>query len=76
MNNIVNLNSLDDEDEEFQTFLEGLKEDNDNAIFLVEKKDGTVVVGCNFTERRDLVYAIYNLQNLAQSIVRGEVDDE
>jgi len=29
-------------------------------------------VGCNFKERRDLVYAIYNLQRLAQNIVDGE----
>ena len=36
MNNIVNLNSMDEEDEEYQEFLDTLKEDNANAIFIVE----------------------------------------
>ena len=71
MTNIVNLSSLDEHDEEYMSFVDDLKEDNANAIFLIEKKNGEVSVGCNFEDRRDLVYAIYKLQNLAQLIANG-----
>lgn len=74
--NIVSLHGLDDEDEAYQEFLDTLKDDNANAIFLVEKEDGTVTVGCNFKTPKDLIASIYRLQELAQSIVRsgGEED--
>lgn len=75
MTNVVSLNGLDEEDEEFQAFIETLKEDNANAIFLVEKLDGSLTVGSNFKERKDLVYAIYNLQKLAQNLVDGYEDE-
>ena len=73
--NIVNLSSLDEQDEEYSNFIDELKEDNANAIFLVEKKNGEVSVGCNFEDRRDLVYAIYKLQSLAQVIANGGADE-
>lgn len=69
--NIVNLSSLDEQDEEYVKFIDELKTDNANAIFLIEKSNGEVSVGCNFEDRRDLVYAIYKLQNLAQLIANG-----
>lgn len=69
---IINLNGLDDEDDGYSEFLESLKTDNVNAVFLVEKEDGSVTVGCNFKNRRDLVFAIYQLQSLAMSIAGGE----
>lgn len=75
MTNVIQLGGLNAEDEAYQEFLETLREDNANAIFLLEKDDGTLTVGCNFKERRDLVYAIYNLQRLAQNIVDGEEGD-
>jgi hypothetical protein len=73
--NIVNLSSLDEQDEEYIKFVDELKEDNANAIFLIEKKNGEVHVGCNFEDRRDLVYAIYKLQNLAQVIANGGAEE-
>ena len=69
--NIVNLSTLDDKDEGYLKFLEDLREDNGSAIFIIEKNNGEVFVGSNFENRRDLVYAIYRLQNLAQAIVNG-----
>lgn len=76
MTNVISLNGLNEEDEEFQKFLETLQEGNANAIFLIEKEDGTVTVGSNFKDRRDLVYAIYNLENLARDIVGGVGEGE
>ena len=75
MTNVVSLNGLDEEDEEFQAFLETLKEGNANAIFLVEKLDGSITIGSNFKERKDLVFAIYSLQKLAQDLVDGYEDE-
>lgn len=69
MTKIVNLHGMDDEDEGYQEFLKDLQQDNTNAIYLVEKEDGTVVVGCNFKEAKDLIAAIYRLQILAESII-------
>jgi hypothetical protein len=69
--NIVNLSSLDEQDAEYMKFLDDLKEDNGSAVFIIEKNDGEVYVGSNFENRRDLVYAIYRLQGLAQTLVNG-----
>jgi len=74
MTNVVSLDGLDDEDEQFQEFLEGLKEGNVNAIYLIEKEDESVTVGCNFKNPKDLIAAIYRLQDLAQTILRGDDD--
>jgi hypothetical protein len=71
MTNVVNLSTLDDKDPEYMKFLDDLKEDNDSAIFLIEKSDGTVQVGSNFENRRDLIYAIYRLQQLGQVLAAG-----
>lgn len=69
--NIVNLSSLDDQDEGYVKFLDDLREDNGSAVFIIEKNNGEVYVGSNFESRRDLVYAIYRLQGLAQSLANG-----
>lgn len=66
---IVNLNGLDDDDEQYQAFIEDLKVDASRAVFLVEKKDGSVVVGTNSTNRRDIVYDMFRLQELCRMIV-------
>jgi hypothetical protein len=71
MTNVVNLSTLDDKDPEYMKFLDDLKEDNGSAIFLIEKSDGTVQVGSNFENRRDLIYAIYRLQQLGQVLAAG-----
>jgi hypothetical protein len=71
MTNVVKLNSLDEHDEEYSNFIDELKNDVVSAIFLIEKSDGTVQVGSNFENRRDLVYAIYRLQQLGQVLAAG-----
>ena len=70
---IVSLNGLDENDEDFSSFLDEIKSGNSSAIFLLEKEDGTVTVGCNFKDKRDLVFAMYRLQKLAESVVSEDI---
>lgn len=69
---IVSLSGMDGDDEGYQAFLKDLNDGVSNVIFLVEKSNGTVRVGCNYEDRRDLVMALYRLQNIAQSILNHE----
>ncbi len=72
---IVSLDGMDEHDEGYQSFLKELNDDTvTNAIFWIEKSDGTLRAGCNYDDRRDLVYALYKVQNLIQSILNSEVD--
>ena len=66
---IIQLGSLDDEDEEYIEFLEALKEDAVRAVFIVEKSDGTVYVGTNSKDRRDIVYDVFRLQQFCTNLV-------
>lgn len=72
---IVNLSSLDDEDDEYLAFIEDLKDNNKNAIFIVEKEDGEVFVGCNYENVKDLVFAIHKIMKLANAIVDNAVNE-
>lgn len=74
MADIVSLNSLDDDDEEYMVFLDNLKNDAVRATFLVEHKDGTVSVGTSSKERRDMVFDIYQLQEFIRSLLRGDME--
>lgn len=74
MTNVVSLNSLDDDDEEYMTFIDNLKADAVRATFLVEHKDGTVSVGCSSKERRDMVFDIYQLQEFIRSLLSGDLE--
>lgn len=71
---IISLGGLDEQDDAFMAFIEELKEGNSQAIFLLEKEDGTVSVGCNYKTKPELVFALYRLQGLAQSIVAGDTE--
>lgn len=71
---IISLDGMDENDQNFMEFLEQLKEGNSRAIYLIEKSDGTVTVGCSATDRRDIVYSIYLLQQLAQSLLQSEAE--
>lgn len=66
---IINLAGMDDDDEAYNEMVEGLKGGNIRAVFLVEKKDGSVHVGTNSTHRRDIVYDMFRLQELCRMIV-------
>ena len=66
---IVNLNGLDDDDKDYQEFIEGLREGNVRAVYLIEKEDGTVRAGTNSTQRRDIVYDLHRLQELCRMII-------
>lgn len=70
---IIQLGGLDEDDENFNEFIESLKEDAVRAVFIVERKDGTVAVGTNSTDRRDLVYDVFRLQQFCQNLV-NELD--
>jgi len=67
---IVTLGGLDENDEAFQEFIEGLRDDNVRAVFIVEKTDGSVMVGTNSTDRRDIVYDVFRLQQLCEMLVK------
>ncbi len=70
---IVSLEGMDEHDEGYQSFLKELNDDSaTNAIFWIEKPDGTIRVGCNYDDRRDLVFALYRVQNLIQQILQHE----
>jgi hypothetical protein len=70
---IISLGGLDEDDKNFSEFLSEIRSENTNAVFLLEKEDGTVTVGCNFKDKRDLLFAMYRLQKLMQSLVEDEV---
>jgi hypothetical protein len=70
---IIQLGDLDEGDVDFSSFVEDIKKENVSAIFLLEKEDGTITVGCNYKDKRDLVFAMYRLHKLAESIVQEEV---
>lgn len=78
MAEIINLNRLDETDEEYMKFIDDLKEDASRAVFIIERKDGTVAVGTNSTDRRDIVYDIFRLQQLCINMVNNtsEIDEE
>lgn len=69
MAEIITLGNLDDDDDEYTTFLEGIKEDAIRAVFIVEKKDGSVYIGTNSKDRRDIVYDVYRLGQLCQQLI-------
>ena len=73
--NVVNLtmNEDDEEDENFSSFLEELKEGNESAIFIITRKDGTTAVGSTYKSVKDLVWDIERLIMFAQDLVRGGV---
>lgn len=71
---IVSLIGMDEDDADYQAFIDELKGEASNAIFWIERPDGTLRVGCSYDDRRDLIYALYKVQNLIQSILNSEVD--
>ena len=71
MAEIVNLNSLDDEDEDHIKFIDNLKDGAIRATYIVEHKDGTVSVGCNSKELRDMVYDLHQLQEVIRQMIKG-----
>lgn len=73
---IINLGNLDDEDEEFNNFLEGLRTEATRAVFIVEHKDGTVSVGTNSKTTKDVVYDLYRLQEFCRILVNGDQVEE
>lgn len=73
MAEIIQLGDLDEHDVAFQEFIEALKEDNDRIVYLVQKKDGSVHLGTNSRDRRDVLYDFYRLQKVCQLIVE-EID--
>ena len=69
---IISLGDMSEQDENYQESLKDLTEDVTNAIFWVEKTNGSIKVGCNYDDRRDLVFALYRVQNLIHQILQHE----
>jgi len=70
MAEIIQLGGMDEEDEAYNQFLEDLKNDVVRAVFIVEKKDGRVAFGTNSTDKRDVVYDFFALQNFCQQLIQ------
>lgn len=68
---IIQLGALDDTDDEYMNFIESLKDEAVRAVFIVEKKDGTVSVGTNSTDTRDVFLDFFRLQQFCQTLVNG-----
>lgn len=71
MTEIVQLGAMDEQDEQFEEFLGALTKDNARVVYIMEKKDGSVHVGSNSTDRRDLIYDLYRLQDVCRYIVNN-----
>ena len=70
---VISLGDMDEQDEAYQSFIKDIGSDPVvNSIFWIEKADGTLRIGCNYDDRRDLVYALYKIQNLIHSILAHE----
>jgi len=68
---IIQLGSLDEDDENYMAFIDSLKDEAVRAVFIVERKDGTVAVGTNSTDRRDIVYDVFRLQQFCTNMVNN-----
>lgn len=66
---IIQLGSLDEEDQNYMDFIDSLKDDAVRAVFIVEREDGTVAIGTNSKDRRDLVYDVFRLQQFCTNMV-------
>jgi hypothetical protein len=71
---IVNLSTFDEEDTGFSSFVEDLKGGVKDAIFMIEKEDGTVRIGVVYHDVRDLISAVYRLQSLGMSAATGDFE--
>jgi len=72
---IIQLGGLDQGDEEWSQFVEDLKEGAVRAVFIVEKEDGSVMVGTNSTDRRSVVYDFYRLQQFCLNIINESPEE-
>lgn len=71
---VVNLTtSNDDDDEEFAAFIDDVKNGNESAVFLLNRKDGTMAVGSTYKDVKDLVWDAERLRMFIQDLIRGAV---
>lgn len=66
---IIQLGSLDEQDEAYIEFLDGLKEGIVRATYVLEREDGTMAVGCTSQDKRDIVFDIFRLQELCKKLI-------
>ena len=75
---IIQLGGLDDEDDAFQAFVDDLLEDVSRVTYLIEKSDGTINIGTNSKDPRDIAFDIHRMQrfcvNLLDAVDYGEME--
>ena len=71
--NVVSLDGANEGDEEFDDFLETLREGNDGVVFLISRANGDLTVGSTAKTAKDLLWDCERLKRLMQSLIeRGE----
>jgi hypothetical protein len=68
---IIQLHSLDEEDTAYMDFIDSLKNDVVRAVFIMERKDGTIAIGTNSKDRRGIVYDVFRLQQFCTSLANN-----
>lgn len=70
--NVISLKSAEDEDDEnFADFIDQIKNQNETAVFLISRKDGTLAVGSTYKNIKDLVWDCQRLQMFVQDLIRN-----
>ncbi len=72
MAEIIELGSDINNDPTLDEFIVAFKENTKRVIFLVEKEDGTVAIGSNITDRKDLLWDVCRLQDVIRMIMNGK----
>lgn len=72
---VVNLSSVEEEsDEYFAEFIETLRDGNESAVFLIDRKDGSLTVGSTAVNAKDLLWNCERLRRFMQALIDGEVE--
>lgn len=72
MAEIIELGSDINNDPTLDNFITSFKENTKRVIFVVEKEDGTVAVGSNVTNKKDLLWDVCQLQDVIRMIMNGK----
>lgn len=73
--NVVMLDDANEGDDDFDEFLETLREGNDSVVFLISKSDGTMAIGSTAKSAKDLLWDYERLKSWMRSLIDRGLDD-